>query len=58
MMHGTGREIDRAKKLLHIRLERYIPRSDEELAASKNILLNGSNIDDEEHEVGNLLDEK
>mmetsp|Transcript_108246 Transcript_108246/g.305092 ORF Transcript_108246/g.305092 Transcript_108246/m.305092 type:complete len:117 (-) Transcript_108246:99-449(-) len=23
MIHGTGREVDRAKKLLHIRLERY-----------------------------------
>ena len=46
MMHGTGREIDRAKKLLHIRLERYIPRSDEELAATKKIL--DGNGDEEE----------
>ncbi|KAJ1395474.1 hypothetical protein B484DRAFT_459025 [Ochromonadaceae sp. CCMP2298] len=33
MIAGTGREVDRAKKLLHIRLERFVPRTSQEIAA-------------------------
>lgn len=38
MMYGTGREIDRAKKLLHIRLERYIAKTPLEMEAAKSII--------------------
>jgi len=38
MMYGTGREIDKAKKLLHIRLERYIPKTPLEMEAARSII--------------------
>ncbi len=33
MISGSGREVDRAKKLLHIRLERFVPRTPQEVEA-------------------------
>lgn len=44
MMYGTGREIDRAKKLLHIRLERYIAKTPLEMEAARSIITD-SNYD-------------
>lgn len=45
MMYGTGREIDRAKKLLHIRLERYIAKTPQEMEAARCIITDTTNYD-------------
>ena len=37
MISGSGRDVDRAKKLIYIRLERYVAKTDVELAAAKEM---------------------
>lgn len=52
MVHGTGREVDRAKKLLHIRLDRYVPRTDQEVSTTHTAMEtedDGSGSNDLDH---------